>query len=103
LGSYEIHCIGHSLGGGVSSLVAHSLRTDPAHRARLTAALCRGVFATGFGTPPVLTRELAEGCAAYTRTLVHNVRACVFARARVCLCVFVCVRVRVRVRVCVCV
>ena len=30
-------------------------------------------------------------------------RACVFARARVCVCVFVCVRVCVCVHVCVCV
>lgn len=36
--------------------------------------MCKGVAATGLGTPPVVTRELAEQCAPFVRTLVHNVR-----------------------------
>lgn len=66
-----MQCIGHSLGGGVAALIATLLRTQ--HKERLTAALCKGVSAVGFGTPPVVTRELAEGCAPFVRTLVHNV------------------------------
>ncbi|KIY99302.1 hypothetical protein MNEG_8661 [Monoraphidium neglectum] len=69
---FEVHCMGHSLGGGVSALAAHVLTCDPSYSARLAAAGCGGVRATGFGSPPVFTRELAEGCAPYVTTVVHN-------------------------------
>ncbi|KAI8471651.1 MAG: hypothetical protein J3K34DRAFT_505946 [Monoraphidium minutum] len=69
---YELHCIGHSLGGGVGALVAHILRTEPAYVQRLSAALCRGVRGVGLGTPPIFSRELAEGCGPFFTTLVHN-------------------------------
>jgi hypothetical protein len=29
-----------------------------------------GVVATGFGTPPIMTQELADAASSYTRTLV---------------------------------
>lgn len=70
---YRVHCLGHSMGGGVAALAAHLLRNTPELRARLAGA--SGVMATGFGTPPVMTRELADAAAAYTRTVVHDVRA----------------------------
>jgi hypothetical protein len=30
-------------------------------------------MASGYGTPPVMTRELADAAGGYIRTLVHNV------------------------------
>jgi pimeloyl-ACP methyl ester carboxylesterase len=65
-------CIGHSLGGGVASLLACLLREEP----RCSAAL-RGaghVSALGYGSPPALSAQVAERCKAFITTLVHNVR-----------------------------
>eukprot|EP00775_Hariotina_reticulata_P013274 gene13274-13405_t len=69
---YRIHCVGHSLGGGVAALIAYQLRNCPSLRARLSGA--SGVMASGYGTPPVMTRELAVATGGYIRTLVHSVR-----------------------------
>lgn len=68
---FRVACLGHSLGGGVAALIATLLRQGE-HKARLTAALCKGVDAVGFGTPPVVTRGLAEKCAPFVRTLVNK-------------------------------
>lgn len=43
-----------------------------------------GVVATGFGTPPIMTKELADKASGYTRTLVHNVSAVQPSCARLC-------------------
>ncbi|WIA19869.1 hypothetical protein OEZ85_005771 [Tetradesmus obliquus] len=67
---YRVHCLGHSLGGGVAALAAYLLRNTAELRSRLAQA--SGVVATGFGTPPIMTKELAESASSYTRTLVHN-------------------------------
>ena len=64
----------------MAALVALLLHTTPSYSQQLSAA--HGVVATGFGTPPVLTKELAEGCKAYVRTLVHNVSGEVGMTAR---------------------
>jgi acetyl esterase/lipase len=42
---YRIHCLGHSLGGGVAALAAYLLRTSPELREQLQGA--SGVMATG--------------------------------------------------------
>lgn len=44
---YRIHCLGHSLGGGVAALAAYLLRTSPELREQLQGA--SGVMATGEG------------------------------------------------------
>ncbi|KAF6261706.1 Alpha/Beta hydrolase protein [Scenedesmus sp. NREL 46B-D3] len=67
---YRVHCLGHSLGGGVAALAAYLLRNTAELRGKLTQA--SGVVATGFGTPPIMTKELADKASGYTRTLVHN-------------------------------
>jgi hypothetical protein len=42
---YRIHCLGHSLGGGVAALAAYLLRNSPDWREQLKDA--SGVMATG--------------------------------------------------------
>lgn len=56
----------------MAALVAYQLRNCPSLRAGLSGA--SGVMASGYGTPPVLTRELAVAAGGYIRTLVHSVR-----------------------------
>jgi pimeloyl-ACP methyl ester carboxylesterase len=47
---YRIHCLGHSLGGGVAALAAWLLRTTPELKQQLQGA--SGVMATGNGGKP---------------------------------------------------
>lgn len=86
---YRIHCLGHSLGGGVAALAAYLLRTSPDLRDQLQAA--SGVMATGdsccwlllllllhgFGVAPGgnshMNKTLAQApCQATSRTSLHN-------------------------------
>lgn len=62
-------------------LAAYLLRNTPELCSRLAAA--SGVMATGFGTPPVMTQELADSVSSYTRCLVHNVSV-LFGLCSVC-------------------
>ena len=59
--------MGHSLGGGIAALMAHTLHDTPALLERLGQPY---VSATTFGCPPVMTYELALKCAPYVRSLV---------------------------------
>lgn len=75
---FEVQLVGHSLGGGVASLMALLLHTDSAYVNALGGAR---VTCTGFGVPPVVSADLADSCAAYVTTIVNNndvvPRACV--------------------------
>lgn len=64
--------MGHSLGGGVASLICFLLRNDPALRQQLPPAL--DITCIGYGIPPVLTLDLATSCCSYVTSIVHNVR-----------------------------
>lgn len=68
---YGIHCIGHSLGGGVAALLCYMPHNAPQFSA--LSKQVKRIMCTGFGTPPVMTPELAQGCGDYIRTMVHNV------------------------------
>jgi len=52
---YRIHCLGHSLGGGVAALSAYLLRTRPDLREQLQAA--SGVMATGNDCMPLAATD----------------------------------------------
>jgi len=67
---FALQCIGHSLGGGVASLLAILLRSDPSYAAALPCATF--AVSIGYGVPPVVTLELATACGGYVTTLVHN-------------------------------
>jgi pimeloyl-ACP methyl ester carboxylesterase len=69
-----IRCIGHSLGGGVAALLACLLREGPEATAALAGARPR-VSALGYGSPPVMSSELAARCSGFIHTLVNNVSA----------------------------
>eukprot|EP00798_Chlamydomonas_sp_ICE-L_P019483 gene19484-26144_t len=64
---YELHFVGHSLGGGTAALMATTLRSTPALLARLGNP---HVHATTIGCPPVMTYELALSCVPYVRSMV---------------------------------
>lgn len=64
---YSLHLLGHSLGGGVASLLCHMIHT----RSNLQEMFRDvHVHAYGIATPPVLSPELADACRPYVTTLV---------------------------------
>jgi len=62
---YEMHIIGHSLGGGVAVLLTEMLRQEPEFAAA-------GLRCYTFACPSTLSRELAESCQPFVTTCVNN-------------------------------
>lgn len=59
--------MGHSLGGAIASLLAIMLRKKSSKELGFSPDI---VSAVGYGTPPCLSRELAESCSKYVTTVV---------------------------------
>ncbi|MQM11885.1 hypothetical protein Taro_044796 [Colocasia esculenta] len=59
--------IGHSLGGAAAALLAIMLRKKTAEELGFDPCI---VSAIGFGTPPCVSKELAESCSSYVSTVV---------------------------------
>lgn len=62
--------MGHSLGGAAAALLAIMLRRKSKEELGFSPDI---VSAVGFGTPPCVSRELAENCASYVSTVVLQV------------------------------
>ncbi|MCL7050712.1 hypothetical protein MKW94_024453 [Papaver nudicaule] len=64
---FRLRLVGHSLGGAAASLLAIMLRKKSQEELGFSPEI---VTAIGVGTPPCLSKELAESCATYVSTLV---------------------------------
>ncbi|KAF9606125.1 hypothetical protein IFM89_023178 [Coptis chinensis] len=64
---YRLRLVGHSLGGAAASLLAIMLRKRSQEELGFSPDI---VSAVGIGTPPCVSKELAEGCSSYVSTLV---------------------------------
>ncbi|XP_009394752.2 uncharacterized protein LOC103980168 isoform X3 [Musa acuminata AAA Group] len=64
---YKLRLVGHSLGGASAALLAIMLRKQSADKLGFDPDI---VSAVGFGTPPCVSKELAESCASYVTTVV---------------------------------
>ncbi|URE22909.1 Lipase (class 3) [Musa troglodytarum] len=64
---YKLRLVGHSLGGAAAALLAIMLRKQAADKLGFDPDI---VSAVGFGTPPCVSKELAESCASYVTTVV---------------------------------
>lgn len=67
---FRLRLVGHSLGGAAASLLAIMLRKKSEVELGFSPDI---VTAIGIGTPPCLSKELAESCANYVSTLVLQV------------------------------
>lgn len=64
---FRLRIVGHSLGGAAAALLAIMLRKKSAEELGFSPDI---VSAIGFGTPPCVSKELAERCADYVTTVV---------------------------------
>ncbi|KAK9282229.1 hypothetical protein L1049_005143 [Liquidambar formosana] len=64
---YRLRLVGHSLGGATASLLAIMLRKMSPKELGFSPDI---VSAVGYGTPPCVSRELAESCSDYVSTVV---------------------------------
>ncbi|KAK2970149.1 hypothetical protein RJ640_019617, partial [Escallonia rubra] len=64
---FRLRLVGHSLGGATASLLATMLRKKSIEELGFSPDI---VSAVGFGTPPCVSKELAEGCSDYVTTIV---------------------------------
>lgn len=67
---YRLRLVGHSLGGATAALLAIMLQKRSAEELGFSPDI---VSAVGFGTPPCVSKELAESCASYVSTVVLQV------------------------------
>ncbi|KAK8945130.1 hypothetical protein KSP39_PZI008674 [Platanthera zijinensis] len=64
---FRLRLVGHSLGGAAAALLAIMLRRKSAMELGFSPDI---VSAVGFGTPPCVSKELAESCVNYVSTVV---------------------------------
>lgn len=65
--------MGHSLGGAAAALLAIMLRNKSKEELGFSPEI---VSAVGFGTPPCVSKEVAEKCSDYVSTVVLQVSLC---------------------------
>ncbi|KAK7393426.1 hypothetical protein VNO78_21982 [Psophocarpus tetragonolobus] len=64
---YKLRLVGHSLGGAIASLLAIMIHRKSSKELGFSPDI---VSAVGYGTPPCVSRELAESCSGYVSTVV---------------------------------
>ncbi|PKU70884.1 sn1-specific diacylglycerol lipase [Dendrobium catenatum] len=64
---FRLRLVGHSLGGAAAALLAIMLRRKSAKELGFSPDI---ISAVGFGTPPCVSKELAESCLSYVSTVV---------------------------------
>ncbi|KAI4301128.1 hypothetical protein L6164_034440 [Bauhinia variegata] len=63
---FRLRLVGHSLGGAIASLLAIMIHRKSSKELGFSPDI---VSAVGFGTPPCVSRELAESCSGYVATV----------------------------------
>uniref|UniRef100_A0A0D9XH36 Fungal lipase-type domain-containing protein n=1 Tax=Leersia perrieri TaxID=77586 RepID=A0A0D9XH36_9ORYZ len=64
---YKLRLVGHSLGGASAALLAIMLRKKSKEELGFSPDI---ISAVGFGTPPCVSKEIAQSCASYVSTVV---------------------------------
>ncbi|XP_020231507.1 uncharacterized protein LOC109812053 isoform X1 [Cajanus cajan] len=64
---FKLRLVGHSLGGAIASLLAIMIRRKSSKELGFSPDI---VSAVGYGTPPCVSKELAESCSGYVSTVV---------------------------------
>ncbi|KAG4976751.1 hypothetical protein AAZX31_13G104100 [Glycine max] len=64
---FKLRLVGHSLGGAIASLLAIMIHRKSSKELGFSPDI---VSAVGYGTPPCVSRELAESCSGYVSTVV---------------------------------
>ncbi|KAF0911485.1 hypothetical protein E2562_011134 [Oryza meyeriana var. granulata] len=64
---YKLRLVGHSLGGASAALLAIMLRKKSKEELGFSPDI---ISAVGYGTPPCVSREIAQSCASYVSTVV---------------------------------
>ncbi|WJX12003.1 hypothetical protein P8452_02547 [Trifolium repens] len=64
---FRLRLVGHSLGGAIASLLAIMIHRKSSKELGFSPNI---VTAVGYGTPPCVSKELAESCAGYVTTVV---------------------------------
>ncbi|KAF1880634.1 hypothetical protein Lal_00011693 [Lupinus albus] len=64
---FRLRLVGHSLGGAIASLLAIMIHRKSSKELGFSPDI---VSAVGYGTPPCVSRELAENCSGYVTTVV---------------------------------
>ncbi|GJN34722.1 hypothetical protein PR202_gb23413 [Eleusine coracana subsp. coracana] len=64
---YKLRLVGHSLGGASAALLAIMLQKKSKEELGFSPDI---ISAVGYGTPPCVSREVAESCASYVSTVV---------------------------------
>ncbi|XP_012569804.1 uncharacterized protein [Cicer arietinum] len=64
---FRLRLVGHSLGGAIASLLAIMIHRKSSKELGFSPNI---VSAVGYGTPPCVSKELAESCAGYVTTVV---------------------------------
>uniref|UniRef100_A0A0E0EV22 Fungal lipase-type domain-containing protein n=1 Tax=Oryza meridionalis TaxID=40149 RepID=A0A0E0EV22_9ORYZ len=64
---YKLRLVGHSLGGASAALLAIILRKKSKEELGFSPDI---ISAVGYGTPPCVSREIAQSCASYVSTVV---------------------------------
>lgn len=62
--------MGHSMGGAIASLLAIMMHRKSSKELGFSPDI---VSAVGYGTPPCVSKELAESCSGYVTTVVMQV------------------------------
>lgn len=75
LQGYRLGLVGHSLGAAAAALLTIMLRKRPAEDLGFYPNI---ISAVGFGTPPCVSKEVAESCASFVSNVVLQVRDCIF-------------------------
>ncbi|RZB72140.1 hypothetical protein D0Y65_036465 [Glycine soja] len=71
---FKLRLVGHSLGGAIASLLAIMIHRKSSKELGFSPDI---VSAVGYGTPPCVSRELAESCSGYVSTVVMQVCDCI--------------------------
>ncbi|KAL1832784.1 uncharacterized protein LOC108205316 isoform X1 [Daucus carota subsp. sativus] len=64
---FRLRLVGHSLGGATASLLAIMMRRKSSKQLGFSPD---SISAVGYGTPPCVSREIADGCSDYVRNVV---------------------------------
>lgn len=70
LQGFRLRLVGHSLGGAIASMLAIMLRKKTSEELGFSPEI---VTAVGYGTPPCVSREIAESCSDYVTTVCMQV------------------------------
>uniref|UniRef100_A0A166HAY7 Fungal lipase-type domain-containing protein n=1 Tax=Daucus carota subsp. sativus TaxID=79200 RepID=A0A166HAY7_DAUCS len=80
---FRLRLVGHSLGGATASLLAIMMRRKSSKQLGFSPD---SISAVGYGTPPCVSREIADGCSDYVRNVVMQIALTCLRTFNYCTC-----------------